>query len=317
MIKLIKKYNNLSFEEKTIFSAKFSLIFNSLLAIGKFILSFFKGVFFFVSGILNILIMISKLECYLGIKNNNKDDFKHHNYMIGLFVILAGVQYAIYMGRMIYSDVEVMEYGMRLGTIIAFISFVEMGIAIRGLFKSYGKGHYYRNLKLINFCSALTAIVLTEIAITSFAAESDMRFVNGIFGLFVGGIICLIGIFILIIPRFSIVDKEHNIYQAKHKPIDDEGIKIQLTDSKIYGNYYYIGKKEGKIIDGHIIQEKSPIRKWNIYIKILIIVLSEILIFPYAVGALINYFKGNKIVKKLDKEMLNRGYEKVDIERSL
>lgn len=317
MTKLIKKYNNLTFEEKTVFSAKFSLIFNSLLAIGKFVLAIFKGVFFFVSGVLNILIMISKLECYIGIKEKQKNLFSNRNTMIGLFVILAGIQYAIYMGRMIYSDVEVMEYGMRLGTTIALVSFVEMGIAIRGLFKSYGKGHYYRNLKLINLCSALTAIVLTEIAITSFAAEGDMRIINGIFGLVVGGIICLIGIFILIAPKFSIIDKEHNVYHIKHNTNSIEEVKIPLTNSKIYGNYYYIGKKIDQVIDGKIIQEKSPIRKWNIYLKILIIVLSEILIFPYAIGALINYFKGNKLVKKLDEKMFELGYEKVEVERSL
>ncbi|MBQ8293661.1 MAG: hypothetical protein IJX78_07680 [Bacilli bacterium] len=307
MVKLIKKYKELSFEEKCVFSARFSLVFNTLLAIGKIILSFFKGVFFLVSGILNIIIMVSKLECYIGIRNKDKDSFKYHNNLIGLFVILAGIQYAIYMGRMIYSSVEVMEYGMRLGTTIALVSFIELGIAIKGLFNSYGKGHYYRNLKLINLSSALTAMVLTEIAITSFASEADMRFINGIFGLSVGAIICLIGIFILIAPKYSIVDKEHRVYIIKDNENNDEEIKIQLTNSKIYGNYFYLAKKTGNLIEGNIVQEKSPIRKWNIYLKILVIVLSEILIFPYAIGAFINSFKGNKLVKKLDNIMKERG----------
>lgn len=311
MIKLIKKYHNLTFEEKCVFSAKFSLISNSLLALGKFILSFFKGVFFLVSGILNIFILISKLECYRGIKEKGNKTFNYHNNMVGLFVILAGVQYAIYMGRMLYSDIEVMDYGMHLGTLIAFISFVEMGLAIIGLFKSYGKGHYYRNLKLINLCSALTALVLTEVAVMSFAYDGDSRITNGIFGLAAGAIICLIGIFILIAPKFSLVDREYNIYIIKNKECSDDELIIPLTNSKIYGNYYYIGKKIENRIEGRIIQEKSPIRKWNIYIKILIIVLSEVLIFPYAIGAFINFFKGNKIIKKLDDIMDKKGYRKV------
>lgn len=309
MFKLIKKYRNLTYKEKNVFSAKFSLIFNTLLAIGKIILSIFKGVFFLVSGILNIFIVISKLECYHGIKEKNEKSFKARNNTIGIFVILAGIQYAIYMGRMIYSDVEIMNYGMYLGILIACISFLEMGLAITGLFKSYGKGHYYRNLKLINFCSALTAMVLTEVAITSFASEGDMRIVSGIFGLVVGAIICLIGFFIIIAPYFSLVDKEYNVYIIKNSEIKDD-ITIQLTNSKIYGNYYYYGKRNGNKIEGHIVQEKSPIRKWNIYIKILIIVLSEILIFPYAIGGFINFFKGNKILKRLDEKMLEQGFYK-------
>ncbi len=310
MIKLIKKYYNLTFEEKCLFSAKFSLISNVSLAIGKFILSFFKGIFFLVSGILNLFIMISKLECYRGIKEKGEKTFNYHNNMIGLFVILAGVQYAIYMGRMLYSNVEVMSYGMRLGILIAIISFIEMGVAINGLFKSYGKGHYYRNLKLINLCSALTAIVLTEVAITSFASEADMRIINGTFGLAVGGLISLIGVFILIAPKFSIVDKERNIYITKNKTNNLGEITIQLTHSKIYGNYYYQATKKENVFDGYIIKEQSPIRKWNIYLKILVIVLSEILIFPYAIGAFINFFKGPQIIKKLDNLMKEQGYNK-------
>ena len=77
MIKLIKKYLNLTYKEKNVFSAKFSLIFNTLLAIGKITLSIFKGVFFLVSGILNVFITISKLECYRGIKEKSENLLKH------------------------------------------------------------------------------------------------------------------------------------------------------------------------------------------------------------------------------------------------
>lgn len=309
MIKLIKKYLNLTYKEKNVFSAQFSLIFNTLLAIGKITLSIFKGVFFLVSGILNVFIIISKLECYRGIKEKSEKSFKARNNTIGFFVILAGIQYAIYMGRMLYSDIEIMNYGMHLGILIACISFFEMGLAITGLFKSYGKGHYYRNLKLINLCSALTAMVLTEVAVMSFAYEGDSRITNGIFGLAAGAIICLIGIFILIAPKFSLVDREYNVYIVKNNETKEE-ITIQLTNSKIYGNYYYYGKRQGNKMEGHIVQEKSPIRNWNIYIKILVIVLSEILIFPYAIGGFINFFKGNKILKRLDEKMLEQGFYK-------
>lgn len=319
MFKLIKKYRNLSFEDKTLFAALFSVFTNILLAVGKFILSFNYGIFFVVAGILNILIMMAKLQCYMGVRRSHKLSFKHRNMLVSFFLLLAGLQYSIYMARLVFTDIAVREYGQFLAVSIALVSFVEMGIAIKGLFNSLGTGHYYRNIKLINLCSALTAIVLTEIALTSFASEFDTRIINGIFGMSVGAIIVLISIYIFFAPKISIVDREHNIYKAidENKLINYSDVKITLTHSKFYGNYTYVGLKNGDIVDGHIIKGQSPIRKWNIYIKILVIVLSEILIFPYAVGALIFHFKCSSLIKKLDKEMRELGYTKIEIDEAI
>lgn len=312
MNRIIKKFKSLSFEERTVFSAEFSIIFNAILAIGKIILSIFQGIFFMVAGILNILFLISKLECFMGVKYPHKKTFRYRNIATGVFLILAGIQYAIYMGRMIYANIEPVNYGGFLSVCIATVAFVEMAIAIIGCFKVYGKGHYFRNLKIINLCSAMTAIVLTEVALMTFASETDSRLISGIFGLVVGIIISILGIFIIIAPKISIVDREHNIYKViNHKNIVSEKLEIKLTNSKFYGNYYYKASVNGDIVDGHIVKKKSPIAKWNIYIKILVIVLSEILIFPYAVGALVYYFKNAKLIDKLDSKMTSLGCVKI------
>ena len=313
MNKLVNAYKKMSFEEKTIFAAKFSILFNALLAIGKIVLSIFKGIFFMVAGILNILFLVSKLECFMGVKYPHKKTFKYRNFSTGIFLILAGIQYAIYMGRMIYADIEVVNYGGFLSVSIATVAFVEMTIAIIGCFKVYGKGHYYRNLKIINLSSAMTAIVLTEVALMTFASDTDSRLINGIFGLVVGIIILLLGIFIIIAPKISIVDREHNMYkQVKNDVSLEQKFELKLTTSKFYGNYYYKASVNGDIVDGHIVKGTSPIFKWNIYIKILVIVLSEILIFPYAVGALVYYFKNAKIIDKLDSKMTSLGCVKIN-----
>lgn len=312
MKKFIIKYKNYSFEEKTLFSAKFSILFNASLAIGKIVLGLFHSIFFLVAGIINVLMMMSKLECYLGVKYHHLKTFKYRNIATGIFLILAGIQYAIYMGRLIYSNVETMKYGGFLAVSIATVSFIEMGIAIYGCFKAYGKGHYYRNFKIINLSSAITAIVLTEVALMSFASDMDSRLINGIFGLVAGIIIVLLGTFVIIAPKISIVDRVHNIYKIINNQYDlKDEFRITLTHSNIYGNYYYDATINNNIIDGYIKKTKSPIVKWNIYIKILIIVLSEILIFPYAVGALIYHFKNISLIKKLDENMIHLGCEKI------
>jgi hypothetical protein len=292
---------------------------NLFLGIGKTILSFFFGVFFMVAAIVNYFIMLTKLECYLGIKYPKKKSFEYRNKCIGVFLFIAGLEYAIYMGRMIFTNVRIMDYDMILGIIIACVAFVELAIAIKGCFNSYGKGHYYRNIKLTSLCSALTAIVLTEVALTSFASEVDLRFVNGLVGMIVGIIIILISIYVLIAPKISILDKEYNMYILKdnQKQILDNQIRIKLTNSKIYRNYVYLGNVSENKIEGHIIQEKSPIWSWNVYILILVIVLSEILIFPYAIGALVFHFKCRNIIYELDSIMLGNGYKKITFERHL
>ena len=58
-------------------------------------------------------------------------------------------------------------------------------------------------------------------------------------------------------------------------------------------------------------QEKSPIWSWNIYWLSLVILLSEILIFPYAAGALVFHFKCRNIINELDNKMLGKGYKKL------
>lgn len=288
MKKFIIKYKNYSFEEKTLFLAKFSIIFNAILAIGKILLSIPFSIFFLVAGVVNILMMMSKIECYIGVKYQHLKTFRYRNIATGIFLILAGVQYAIYMGRMIYANIDVTKYNGFLAVAIATVSFIEMGIAIYGCFKAYGKGHYYRNFKIINLSSAITAIVLTEVALMSFASETDSRLINGIFGLVAGIIIVLLGIFVIVAPKISIVDHVHNVYKIKNNQYDlKDEIRINLTNSKIYGNYYFEATVDNNIIDGYIKKTKSPIFKWNIYVKILIIILSEILIFPYAIGALV------------------------------
>lgn len=314
MKRLITKYKQLSFEDKTIFTTQISILINATLAIGKIFLSIFRGVFFFIAGVVNIFIMIAKLECFLGVKQPEKKSFNYRNTMIGLFLMFAGMQYSLYMGRMIFADIEIMQYSITLGCCVAFVSFVEMGLAIRGCFLSFGKGHYYRNIKLINLCSALTALVLTEVALMSFASETDFKKESGIFGFIVGGIMILIAIFIFAAPKVSIVDREHNVYEKMNDEPDNDlntTIHLPLTHSKLYGNYDYIATKNGNRIDGYIKKGKSPIRNFPILLKIFLIILSEILIFPYAIGAFIFYLKNCNIIKRLDQKMEEEGYKKV------
>lgn len=236
MKNLVKKYRELSFEKRTLVNTKISIFTNMGFALVKsliFIIS--KNIYFLVAGIVNLFIMLSKYECYQGETHPGKKSFFYRNLLTGIFLILGGIEYSIYMGRMIFSDVEIMKYDTILGISVALVSFIELGFSIKGLFNAYGKGHYYRNIKTINLCTSLTSIALTEVAIMSFASEVDSRIQDGLLGIIVGIFIIFAGIFILIAPYFSLVDHQRNDYQKIDGEPKENEYEIQLTNSKIYG----------------------------------------------------------------------------------
>ena len=314
MVKFINNYRALSFEDKTIFNTKFSIIFNLIMATGKIVLSLFMGVFFLIAGIINICLGGAKFYCYRGVKYPHKRSFIFRNRIIGGFIIVGGMQYAIYMARLIFTDTKVFEYDIMLGIIIALISFIEIAVAVKGCINASGKGHYYRNIKLVNMCSASTAMVLTMIALLAAVGEGDYRFVCGLTGMIVGIGIVLIGIYVLYAPLISIVDRRHNVYKCNND-LEEGDFEVLLTSSKFYASYYYKGVIKDGIIDGYIVKGNIPLFKgWNIFVVILVCILSEILVFPYLIGSLIYYFKASTLVKKLDAKMKELGYEKVVIE---
>ena len=161
MKKLIKKYLTLPFEEKTLFNTLFSIIFNGFMAIVKILMGCFTSMYLFAlaSGGMNIFLMFSKIQVYLGLKHPEKKSFSYRNKMMGLFLILAAIFYIVMMIRPLLFNIASDAYEEFLAIGIAFVSFVEVGVSIAGCFSAFGKGHYYRNIKLINLCSAFTALV--------------------------------------------------------------------------------------------------------------------------------------------------------------
>ncbi len=312
---LIDKYRNFSFEERTLFTTKFSIALHALLALGKFIIAGFYGVFFFVAGCVNVFLMLAKLECYLGVKSE-KRSFETRNKLIAGFLLAASLVYIVYMARFVLWDARPINYSEFLGINIAFISFIELGFAIKGLFNSFGKGHYYRNIKIINFASGLTAIVLTEVAIMSFASQNDTRLISGWSGIGAGIVILLLAIFIYYAPRTSIIDREHNVYQKVEAdklnlPIVDNRLSLTMVKGYWYGSYIYEAIYANDIIDGHIYKTKTKLWSLPLWLKIILIIFSEILIFVYAFGAIIFYFRSIFVIEKLDALMKANGFEKI------
>lgn len=313
MKKTIKKVINLSFEEKTVLLSIISVCFNFIFGVGKIIMSFFFGVFFLASGIVNILLGFAKLTCYIGIKRKDLS-FTKAKTIVSILIFIAGIEYTIYMLRYVFWGYTISPYQANIAIIIASVSFTEMILAIIGLFKSLYVSHYYRFIKIINFISALSAIMLTMVALLSFASTNSNELLCGLSGALCGIIIMLLAVYIYFSEKLTIIGKECNHYKIKnkmHNEINTETIEIILSDNFWFGGYRYIGKVRDGVVEGEIIRTRWKFNSLNIYIKILLIILSEILVFVYFIGRCIFLIKNIKMINKLDTLMLERGYEKI------
>ena len=310
---LFNKIRSISFEKKTLVMTEMSMSLQILLVLGKFVLAIFKGIFFFVAGIVTIFAILAKLETCFGIINPHKKSLEFRNNLTSLFICLMGILYSVYMSRLLYTDLEIRSYGVFVGVSIIVISILELILAIYGCFKAYGKGHYFRNAKLIDLCLAITAIVLTEIAVTSFFPSDASRLLDGIFGVVGGILIVIIGIYMYAAPKLTIEEHKYNIYFISNNNLKQyDKIVVRLSNSRLYGNYVYEGLVIGDQIEGVIKKEKSPINQYSFIARVFINLLIIIFLIPYSLGSLFFHLQGPKIVRKLDKYMLSKGYNKIE-----
>lgn len=312
----VHKFRKLPYEEKMVYTVRVSMSMNLLLAVGKVVFGLFYGFLFCIAGMVNGFIFLSKYECFLGIRNT-KRSFKERNNRIFLFLLLASLIYTLYMARLVFFDIKVYDYTVFVGILIALVSFSEMGIAIYGLIRTKRSWHYHRDIKIINFCSAMTAIVLAQVAIMSFTNVKDAYFLNGITGMGVGIIMLFLSIFIYFAPVVSINGREKNIYELEDIErnndikISDNGV-IVLSKSVIYGNYEYHYSFNGHFVEGHIIRGKKIWSYFTPFQSVLAIIFSPILILIYAVGRLEYYFRTLTLIDDLDQMMFNEGFVKID-----
>ena len=314
-------FKKIPYEKRIKLFALLSLFTNIIMCIAKFIAAaIFKNYFLLVAGMFNIFVFLAKGECLLGLKYNTKS-FKFRNTFIFIFVLTAGIVYTIYSARLIiYEDYVTYNFSMELGILIALVSFIELGVSINGLIKVKKYGHFYRDIKIINFITALTALVLTEAAITSFVNTGihNTKQNNGIFGMIVGIFTIIMSIYIYFAPVISIIDREHNRYKIvdenKAKVYFNESniLELPLSFTKIFKKYVYIAYLKDNIADGHIELKKDLFQRSNIEIKILLIIFFPLYMIPFFFFHFLYFLRTMNIPKKLDKLMEEHGFAKIN-----
>lgn len=312
MKRVIKKYKEKSYEERLIITATVTMSVSLIIAVGKALIGLFFDPVMLAVGLFNLMLMIAKLSCIIGAKKGVK--FKKRNTYTAVFLFLGGILYILYMSAGLRHDMPTKEYSMTVAILIATIAFTEMGLAIYGLAKTKEKGHDYRNIKIIAFVSALIAIMTAQIALLSFSSEEDMTVYNSFTGIGIGVITALLSIYIYFAPEISIIDREHNVFilgdPSRNTLVDMTlgEVDIKLKKSRIYGDYIYRAKIDGDTLDGHIIKNKYFWKRLHILLKILVIVLSEILIFAWLIGYAFYFVSAINMPKKLCRLMENNGF---------
>lgn len=317
MGKLFRKYREMSFEQKTILTTIIGLCFSAVLAGGKLVIGLFTDYNLCIIAVYTFAILLSKLECILGVKSNRLS-FKTRNILIAVFLFVASLLYIGSMCLMLIIGRKSKDYGHIYVEMIAFISFVELGFAIAGILRTKTKGHLYRNIKIINFCIALIAIITTQMTILDFATTANTDVYNACVGIGVGSFSALCAVYILFAPKISVIDREHNVFILKEKDknnlinMEESTAEILLCRSRVYGSYVYRATVNGGQIDGYIIRDKSLWKKMHILLKILCCILSEILLFVWLAGRLVLMFRSINLPQHLEAKMKFNGFEKAE-----
>lgn len=314
MRKLFRKYRELPFEGKMVWETVLGLGFSAAFAAGKLIIGSFTDYNLCIIAVYTFALIFAKLECVLGIKFQ-KISFATRNLLIALFVLAASLVYIGYMSRLFFIERPRKDYEMVYVLLLAFISFVEFGFAVGGIVRTKNNGHFYRDVKIINFCIAIIAILTTQMTILDFTATENTDFYNAFSGVAIGVFIAICAVYILIAPKISVIDREHNVFILKEKEknvlvnMKEPATEIPLCRSRIYGSFVYRATVREQAIDGHIMRDKNIWKRMNFILKVLCIILSEILIFVWLFGRLVFFFRTINLPRRLELKMKRNGFE--------
>ena len=317
MKKVIAKIRSIPYEKRLLATSTFTTGCNTLIAAGKIIVGIFSDLVMCAVGVFNILLMITKITCIVGAKKNKP--FGKRNAFSAVFLFFAGLVYALYMGASLVFTMPQKTYSMWTSVMMAAIAFAEMGVAIYGLIKTKRRGHYYRNIKIVSFVSALIAIMTAQVALLSFSEDAMLAANNSYTGIGIGIITMLLALYVYYAPQISVIDREHNIFRLADKSADkitdteQAHAEITLVKSKIHGDYVFDYEKDGDAVDGHIKKKRGFWKGLPLAVKIIFIILSEILVFVWAVSYAVYFFRTLDLPAKQKKLMENNGYEFVRI----
>lgn len=311
-MKKIRSLLKMTYEERMVLTTILSLSGGVILAAGKIVAGLFSDLILFALGVFNLLLILAKLQCLIGIKKG-ENNFYARNLSVAVLLFIAGVVYIAYVVSDLFFAYPDKVYTRFTSIAITAIAFLEMGLAIRGLVKTKYRGHYYRDIKIISLISAMTAMMTAQIALLSFFSEEDMSVYNSYVGIAVGVITLLLAIYVYFAPEISLSDRSHQVFRLRNANVSflPDG-EILLVSSRIYGDYVFRFERKNNLLEGDIVRKPGLLRRMPLGAKIVCAVLSEILIFVWLIGYFVTFFRTLNLPLKLQKRMEESGFEKIE-----
>lgn len=216
MKEIIKNFLALEKKDQLIFFLLCGAINNFFIAVIKFIFSLtIPSLWFFVNAGFGFVLSICRFSTIKRYKIIRKlkdkkariiEEYKNYQ-QNGIMLILLGIMYFFVSSYMYYkgTNTTMHEY---ITYLVALIAFYSIGSAIYGMIKyKRNKEPIIKGIKITNFASALTSIVLTQVVLLdTFSSEYDST-INGYTGMGVSLIIIGLGLYMIIGTKKDIKSK--------------------------------------------------------------------------------------------------------------
>ncbi len=196
---IIRAFRRIPERNRTIVYGLMSLLKNLCFFAFKIIVGIvYRTPLLIAVAIYNLLIGLVKANCSRGLLKN-KDNFKDcKTYIIGgATLFLSSIFYIIYTANQVNIPVD-RHFNLVIAILIAGFAAFRVVMSVGGLIRIKGKTMLIKEFKITNFAIALTNVVLTQIAILSLLEVPNMHYYNSIFGVIVGFIIHVFGLYLVI-----------------------------------------------------------------------------------------------------------------------
>lgn len=194
----IKSYPTLEKQDREGVHIWLGMTWSFLFAILKFIIGCVTGSgYLCVSALYSALLGAAKYKL-IHFRYDDSQRQKTENEVfgeLGLVVMLAGIVYGTYMGRLIPFP-RIFHYEIWQGLLISIVCFLDIGISVYHLMHtSGGTNHSILRLgqRISSLVAALPAAAMAQIALGACLNPNDMSIWNGIFGIAVGNVQMIVG----------------------------------------------------------------------------------------------------------------------------
>lgn len=229
----INSLKKLPYKVRTSYLNKITMFMNLVWATLKLVIAYLiSSVFISLSGFYTIFIGLAKTAYFDGQRNVKKfNDEKKYYRRMAFAICLAGIVYLFYFIAF-FTNAKDKTYPLVVSIAIACAAFAEIFFSCWGLLKSKKTNDLLLSgLKFINLASALSSLVLTQIALLSLnMTVTESNIYNMITGTIVGFLTIGISLYMFL----SIHIKYRKIYPIikEKKYYEIKQIKITFSDNQ-------------------------------------------------------------------------------------